>query len=55
MPRAHCKACGKKFSADAEKCPHCGEIVTGTVGPGIILMAMAGVIVVIFVLMSLFQ
>ncbi len=53
MPRNRCKNCGKKFSADSTKCPKCGELAGSSANPGMILLAMAGVIIVIMVIIML--
>lgn len=55
MPRTRCTSCGTKFSADTEKCPHCGRPLPSAVSSGMILMLIAGGIVVIFVLIPILQ
>ena len=54
MARVRCKECGKKVNAKAALCPHCkAPVVASAATPVTILLAMAGVIVVIFMLMLL--
>jgi hypothetical protein len=54
MARVRCKECGKKVNAKVTLCPHCkNPVVASAATPATILLAMAGVIVVIFVLMLL--
>jgi predicted nucleic acid-binding Zn ribbon protein len=55
VPRTRCNACGKKFSADADKCPSCGQLSDKKVNSGLILALMAGGIIVVFILLVLMQ
>lgn len=54
MPRIHCSACGKKFSADAAKCPQCGKAPPEPVSSGLILAVIGGGIILVLVVALLF-